>query len=292
MTGVDFSKQQQRLNRANAKGAELGTLIQDWVDKKPFGLKPKIADDRHGWTLTLRLSLVPPLDELALTFSEAIHQLRSSLDNLVMTIAEANRQLTPKEKKSLQFPIAKDSKEWGLMKSWISPLPVPIQTAVENIQPFQRYKEGGTPESDLLMTLRDLSNQDKHHIQVVPILTPAEVSNSSGVEFETEEDAKASIPPDVTIHNVTITDGALLMEQRTKGRIKTVKGVANYGFQVQVQLPNGKFAGLTQVLGALCYYTNVVFNYLTAEASPHFRKPPVRIPPAPLPRAGQKPRMK
>lgn len=43
-----------------------------------------------GWGLILRISEQPPLDEWGLIFGEAVHQLRSMLDNIVVNIGRVS----------------------------------------------------------------------------------------------------------------------------------------------------------------------------------------------------------
>ena len=71
------------------------------------------------------------------------------------------------------------------------------------------------------------------------------------------------MPPDVTYYaNAMFVDGACLMQQRTKGRIATVKG--SYGIQaeVAVSLPERDAEGITDILAKLGMYTELVLQYL------------------------------
>lgn len=264
MKSVDFSNQRKRLKHANEKAAELGVAIRQWADKRQYSFEPKISDDRLSWSLYLRVSEKPPVDDWGFMFGESIQHLRSVLDNLIVTIAESERQLTPKEKRTLYFPISSSATEWNKSKSGIALLSDKYQKAIENIQPYQRINESGSVDQDPLLLLQELNNKDKHHIQIVPELHQQEIIHGAGVEFYTEEDAKKNIPSDVTMHVSEFTDGALLLEQKTKSKISKVHGNINIKLRLQVERQGGNFIELTYCFGGLCYYTGVVLEYIAA----------------------------
>lgn len=238
--------------------------MQTWADRKPWSVEPSIDDDRLGWELKLTVREQPPLDAWGLTFGEAAHHLRALLDNAVVTIGK-HAGLTSSELKKLQFPIAGSKKEWASAKSRVRTLPEAYRQAIENVQPFQRELGGEMPEQDLLLLLRDLDNEDKHHLQVQPQISRTEINHKFGMQFETEQDAARSVPPDVTIYvDAFFVDGATLMRQVTKGRIRTVTGELDVWAQVNVVPPDRPAASITEVLGMLCFYTGTVLEYLAA----------------------------
>ena len=112
MESLDFSNQRNRLKRANDKAAELGVAIQQWAHNQPFSFEPKISDDRLSWSLYLRVHKKSPIEDWGFMFGETVQHLRSVLENIVVTIAESTREITPKEKRSLQFPITINIEEW------------------------------------------------------------------------------------------------------------------------------------------------------------------------------------
>jgi hypothetical protein len=147
-------------------------------------------------------------------------------------------------------------------KSRIEHLPPQYRSAIEAVQPFQRGETEEALHSDLLLMLRDLDNQDKHRLQVFAKIEPSEVQHSFAARFESEEAARASIPPNVEIFAAPLTDGARLLRQRTTGRIASVVGSINLSAQVQVTFQSGRREGVTTLLAALCQYTRQVLEYV------------------------------
>lgn len=264
MTSVDISPQLKRITRAEEKGQQLGASIQAWQ----WNVSTRIAEDRLSHELVLNTQPAPR-DDWDQTFSEAVHHLRSALDNLAVSLAQQGGATDAQIRKT-SFPITETQHEWALNgRAKVRHLPVGFQRAIELIQPFQR---GETElRSDLLLILRDLDNQDKHRFQVVSELEPTSIVHMVSVEFETEADAVASIPPDIEINGEVPLEGeAVLVCQRTKGRIAKVWGEYEFSAQVKVVLPGGHSEGITNILAGLCRYTRIVVNYVagTSAAQP------------------------
>lgn len=264
---IDFSDQFRRLDQANRRGVELGAGLQTWTSIGQPHFEAQISNDRLSWSLILVMKKEPPTDEWGMVFGEVVHNLRSLLDNLVVTIARQSGSPTDKEIKSLQFPIAASAEEWKSQSKRIALLPDQYKRAIESIQPFQRIQQEGSPDGDLLIMLRDLSNEDKHHLYLKPNFLYQEFQNSSTVEFESEEAAAKNVPPNVTIFPPKFYNGAVLLTQFTKTRIVKITGAGKVGLQVQVKLPNGKLIGLTECAGMLSYYTGVVLKYISSIAT-------------------------
>lgn len=257
---MDFQDQINRIERAEQLGALLATSIQDWPKTSPFEAVASIAEDRLSWELRLQVNTPPPLGEWGLRFGEAVHHLRAALDNAAVAIARESGVTDPKALKAIQFPICGTAEEWKSGKKRIASLPSFYQSAIEQVQPFQRPP--ATRAMDLLLLLRDLDNSDKHHLQMKARLETASLAHEPAVEFETEEGAAASVPPDTEVFAPDFTDGGCLLLWRTKGRIAHVKGAFSVGAVVQADLGAGHVEGATEVLAALCFYTRLVMGHL------------------------------
>jgi hypothetical protein len=243
---------------------QLAESIQTWAANSPCEGVARLAEDRLSWTLTLKINVKPPLEEeWNHLFGEAVHHLRASLDNMVVSIARQAGVSEPKIRQ-MQFPISGTRDAWKKDGSRIKHLPPEFKATIEAVQPFQRGDTEDALRSDLLLVLRDLDNQDKHHIQVSPMVQPESINHQGAVEFESEADAKVSIPPDTEVFAAPFRDGEMLLRWRTKHRIAKVKGQFGVAGQVQVVLPDGRREGLTQILEALCYYTKQVMEYVAA----------------------------
>ncbi|MFJ9126613.1 hypothetical protein ACIRJS_21190 [Streptomyces sp. NPDC102340] len=263
---MDFSDQVSRLARAHQLGAELSADMQAWLDSAPYGAQASIAEDRLSWELQLQVSQSPPLADYGFRFGEAVNHLRAALDNLVVAIARQSDVADEKQLRGLMFPICGTVKEWKSRQKALACLPDWCRDALEQVQPFQRPEHGGTLDEDLLLVLRDLDNSTKHHLQVKPDLAPQTVRHTPAVEFETEEGAAASVPPDTEVILAPFEDGAVLLRHRTSGRIKSIGGQYNITAQVQVVLPNGRPHGVTSLLAALWEYTRIVMGHVIGAA--------------------------
>ncbi|MFE4399082.1 MULTISPECIES: hypothetical protein [Streptomycetaceae] len=256
---MDFDDQLRRVQRARHLGEALAANIQAWSSAYPFDASAIIAEDRLSWELRLRVHAQPPLDDWGLHWGDAVHQLRAALDNLSIAIARQAGVSESRALKRIQFPICATSSEWVDGKKRIEVLPESYRIAIEEVQPFQR---GGKEESDLLLLLRDLDNSDKHHLQMKPTLDPSSASHQQTVEFETEEDATASVPPKVEAFAPEWIDGALLLRNITNGRIARVSGNFSMEAVVQADLGKGRQAPALQILEMLCINTRMVVDHV------------------------------
>lgn len=217
-----------------------------------------------SYTLVLEVTQPAPLEEWSYRFGEAVHNLRAALDNYLVDVVKRAGIADPKQWKRIQFPICATEKEWRESAKRIAVLPGALQSAIEQVQPFKRPQHGEELKTDVLLLLRELSNQDKHHARVTSILEPASQSYSGAVEFETEEGATASVPPDTTVSRTFFQSGDVLLVHRTKGRIARVSGRYGLHLQVVITTPDGRLMGITDTLAALCQYTDVVLRHVSA----------------------------
>ncbi|MFD6939185.1 hypothetical protein ACFWAP_23910 [Streptomyces goshikiensis] len=263
---MDFTNQVRRLARAHQIGAELSADIQAWVDSNPSDVRACIAEDRLSWELRLQVFRPPRLEQWGFHFGEAVHHLRATLDNLIVSIARQSGVTDEKQLRALVFPICGTRKEWKDRQKGTACLPEWCRVALEQMQPIQRLKHGGTLDEDLLLALRDIDNSTKHHLQVEPTLTSQSIHHAPSVTFETEEGAAASVPPDTEVVVAPFEEGAVLFRHRVSGRIKSVSGQYNATAQVQVVLPDECAVGVTELLAALLQYTRIVMGHVVSAA--------------------------
>ena len=259
---IDLSQQKRRLGRAADKGQELADAIQSWQANQPFAAEPVIHDDRGGWELRLRINEEPDLEAWATIFGEGLHHLRSTLNNAVTAIGLATGN-TEKQLKKLQFPIANDEKAWKGNTSRIGSLPQPYQDLIESVQPF-RSQNGETIHA--LSLLVELSNQDKHALQIEADIDSELLSHDFQVEFESPKDAKISTPPDLTVcGDGLFEDGAVVIRHNAKGaRIARVRGGHYFQARVVVKTEDGTSFGVTWALAAMCTQVDGILKALEA----------------------------
>lgn len=250
------SAARERLAHVDTRGQELADSIKAWMATDPIGGVTNIADDRLSWEL--RWSVASPrFDSWERVFGDAVHNLRSMLDNLLYFIAKSEGADT-KQLKNVQFPVVSSEDTWpGVARRRISMLPDRVQQAVESVQPFQRREEERS--SDPLVLLSSLNIDDKHRIGIVNGIAPQMVAGDFSVEFE--DGVTVDGPPRTEFFVGFIEDGALALHHETApDRIKRVTGRGKYEAHVVVVDEWGDQHGITSVLASLATYVARVLD--------------------------------
>jgi hypothetical protein len=261
---VELEKQLlARVQRANSLGEQLSNSFDEWSEAQSFSPSPQIADDRLSWELILEVSK-PPLEDWSSLYGDAIHNLRSALDNLAWGLATAGDR-TPKHPKKVAFPIVERSGRWRDQSQCIAELPSPARAAIRNIQPFQRKGKDGAPSQDPLLLLRRLSNTDKHCIAICPLFNPTALQGSFSVEYRTEEEAFGDLPPKVTFYGEPFSNSYRLLRQETKFPIVKVGGACRIAAEAVVLDDLRGRIGLTTSLAELVVYVPQVLAYVLGE---------------------------
>lgn len=251
-----------KIERAHVQAAEIASSIQQWTASNPVRARCELRDERLGFRLIMEpFTDKPPTEEWALRFGECIHNLRSSLDNLVFALARTVKDPPPKPK-SLAFPIYQfrnDFEKNGWSK--ISQLPEAAAELVHKMQPFQRdgTEQFGKPEEDPLLMLQRLSNTDKHQLPPVALLAPTSIEHSCAIEFHSDEDAAANVPPVANVWAAPLEPGVILLEHFTTRPVKHVHGKYEGSAIVAVH-DNERFQSLPVVLASLSNHVALVYS--------------------------------
>jgi len=147
-------------------------------------LEPESGDYIHY--ISRMPDLEPFLLEVGLRFGDAIHNLRSALNHLVMQLAllpKRKRTITPGQTLSIEFPInvscGSFDKDWKRCCRHVDPAQ---RATFEKFQPYDTRTSTGLPDTYVgpwvhpLRLLRDFSNQDKHRVIVATVLNPGSYS--------------------------------------------------------------------------------------------------------------------
>lgn len=251
-----------KLERANAQARKLVDSISRWVAENPLRARCEIRESRLGYRLIVEEFKNPPMtDDWGLLFGECIHNLRSSLDNLAFALSRVRRD-PPERPSKIAFPIFETKSDFEKRgRSNIDQLPEDAAALIELIQPFQRdgSAEGGNPDRDALIHLQRLNNADKHRIPPIVLIAPTNVSHSFQVEFRSDEDAAANIPPDTTVWAGPIEPGVILLDHKTSHPIVSVKGRLDGNAVVAIQTPNG-FEQVDDYIKGIAYYTGLIVD--------------------------------
>ena len=128
-----------------------------------------LSPDRRS--IDLRLEGIPPapVEEWGFLIGDALHNMRSLLNNLLHSIAVASAG-PGGDVGRLQFPISETERDWtranGGGRKQIKGLPESVVRSVESLQPFNRG--GSDSVAHVLWLLNDLSNADKHRVATLP----------------------------------------------------------------------------------------------------------------------------
>ena len=215
----------------------------------------------------MNFSQQPNLDDWGRTFGDAMHNLRSVLNNMVAEIAQAEGA-TKEQIKSVQFPVALSAKQWRSEKRRIQVLPLEVQTAIEKVQPFSELPQ--SPEQHPLAVLSALSNQDKHRLELTPAIEPLQLAHNTSIEFE-------EVPDPAVLQQIMsrmVIDGRfqdgveVIRHDTTPYRVEQLIGYHQYHGRVQVVTDEGIALSPAEVMNTVFpAVTNTIDGVLYAWAN-------------------------
>lgn len=257
-----FMPVESKLNRVLIQISELESSIHDFSSRNLISVDCILNEGRLGYKLVQRS--MPdniPINDWDIRFGECIHNLRSSLDNFAFALARLEND-PPTRPEKICFPVFTEKEKFiNLGLRSIEQLPSKASELIEKLQPFNRdgTEQFGKPEDDPLVILTDLNNSDKHRIPSVALITPTNIGQEICVEFYTEEDASANIPPNAIVWVGPLKAGTVLFEYKTTAPIETVKGKYKLEAAVGI-LYKGRYLQITPLLKQLYNYLNLVFS--------------------------------
>lgn len=165
-----------RFARAGEHITALDDAIKAFLGTKPYGARREVERDGHEhvfyWT-----NYEDCPDSFGLIAGDAIHNLRSSLDHMVVALAiegakSSGKSLSWDDLKKLQFPIV--TKKPGFTKQVrgdrlrdVVPGAVDV---IESFQPYNRHPKA--PDFSPLAMLSFLDNSDKHSVLTTSSMGP------------------------------------------------------------------------------------------------------------------------
>lgn len=167
-----------RLKWAHQHILQLERRINRFIESDPCNIIIEQNRDPSG-NLLIRVSTeirrqVPP--ELGLTLADAIHNLRSVVENAIWLLG---RKFGASE--SIFCPVAKTESAFPLHPSYsgrnktiiedLLKFPHEVRTIIEDVQPFKAQDRGQMPEYAPLWILNRLWNDDKHRVPTLTALT-------------------------------------------------------------------------------------------------------------------------
>jgi hypothetical protein len=169
MTAADFTGTLAKIERAEEHLGVLETKIRAYIESEPIALDSKPNPDGSSEDFYFRF-VRPIPDDLGLILGDCVHNLRSALDHIAMSLA-INNGVDPYDS-SVYFPICGSPESFfgkdhigsfegnaprGTGRFKVCKLSLDAQTFVEEMQPYD-----GRHEAWPLSELQNLDNWDKH----------------------------------------------------------------------------------------------------------------------------------
>lgn len=171
---------QRRLDRALHHLESLESVRDAWLRKNPYRTWTEPDVDPRKKLLWVEALDQPPA-ELSLIVGDCLHNLRSSLDNLMLELAMVYKRgrVSKSIEGDSQFPIlttdiAKDPEVFQKFKRMTRGIDPLAKTVIEGLQPYKRGERFAT--NDPLWKLNELYNTDKHRLPHVVLLGTAYLS--------------------------------------------------------------------------------------------------------------------
>lgn len=167
---------QLRLDRALYHMQCLESEVSRWLEKRPYRVINEFEAESGKKVVRIEV-LEPPPAHFSLIVGDCVHNLRSTLDNLIYELAIARGQPSRKVEETLMFPIFRNAKEFTAKGKYrVRGIAPEAQAIIERLQPYNR----GYPYSfDPLWTLHELSRRDKHRLPNLILLTPKIITEYS-----------------------------------------------------------------------------------------------------------------
>jgi hypothetical protein len=257
-----------KIARARQHGQALRDSIEEWLGKKPLTATSEFIEGRMGYRLVVdQFSSPPLLEHWALLVGDCVHNLRSALDNLVYGLARLKVD-PPNDPRAIQFPIFTSREAFeksNAVKSTLAQLPDRAAEIVTAWQPFHR-KSPDHISADALNLLHHLSNQDKHRLPQVVLLSVNQRDHEVRLKFDSDEDARAFIggPPKVELRASPIDAGTALIQVIGCRRIADMAGKVTFEAVPAIQTLVA-LEGVMPVIDALGSHVTEIFQMFRRE---------------------------
>ncbi len=206
---ADLTGVRAKLRRAEEHRQAYDDLFESYLAASPYAIIFEY-DPETGWhTFRWSVESEPPLEELALIFSDILGNLRSTLDYLVWQLVLLGGR---KPGRQTAFPVVKREKDWRVQGgAALQGVPEEWAALIEAMQPFHRFDR---PDLHPLAILEHVNNLTKHRFLPAAVLT----ADAFGYLINV-----AGVPPDETFESrdfldQPIADGAELARFRAKSR--------------------------------------------------------------------------
>lgn len=255
--GEDVSAWPQlKVSRAVQHMKDLEGRLVTWVSGKPFTFEKRFSEDRLQWRQAVKVSSPPPLFEWSLIVGDCFNNLRASLDACIWELAHLDGAAPPRPNQ-LAFPIVTDESKWVQARRYkLQTVPDDIAARIQVLQPFRRAPEG--VGRDALVVLSKLNNIDKHRSNIAVNIEGDQININARIAWESPDAAQRNLPPQVSVYEPRVIDGAVFMEITSPDRMASVKGGSGFRFKVTIDTGNDARENVFQLADNLIRYVQTI----------------------------------
>jgi hypothetical protein len=229
-----------KLGRAKQQFVEISDLTNEVFNESNIQISAKIRDDKKGYEfITNDYSNGNILDQLSLRVGEYIHNLRSTLDNLIFAVARIKAD-PPSKPKDLSFPICNNEENYrNQTKKIFYQIPSFLELEILKLQPFIVSKDpknvGKTLDS--LSIVQNLNNSDKHRVPIILQAIFNEIRFDGSFEFE-NDNAESFIDEKSEFAKFhTLKPNTAIFEFKTLEKIEKMEMKFNIKLEIAIEYP-------------------------------------------------------
>ena len=152
-----------RVERAWEHIQQFISEADSFLETNPYRVIREVNTEASGYLVRYRFKAdrQPPV-RLRFLVGDAVHNLRSTLDNLVWSLGQISGEQSSSQ---LAFPVCIKEERFNMkILPMLRRLPPDAQSLIENLQPYNRRDD---PEGHPLYILNRLWNDDKHETPLV-----------------------------------------------------------------------------------------------------------------------------
>lgn len=161
----------------------LSARVDIFNERRTYAAPIRLSTDGTALQFLRPDGVQPPLEEWALYFADAVHNLRASLDSLAWELSVAQGTV-PANPRRVYFPVAQTEADW---KSAVAGLDTVDEEFLARIKRVQPFFEEGPAEDHLLSILTRLDNAEKHRRTLVSRFDLFELEFGGTWKFEEAE---------------------------------------------------------------------------------------------------------
>lgn len=156
--GVNFTNRAElKYARAVHLAHELRGRIDEWSAAETLLARIHQVDE-HTVEFRMVIRREPPIDEWSLILGDALHNLRSTFDNLIWALATLDGA-EPKRPQQVTFPLTRNEDEWTARIAALESVPSVYIQRVRQLQPWANNVER---DESMLWLLHHFDIVDKH----------------------------------------------------------------------------------------------------------------------------------